>query len=930
MRTAPTAVAILLMASFLATPAARAAGLPDRQPEREHEPQRLTLEELAARVAGSASQAAVGQRFGNGERAAVGPSMPWTALGPRPLAAEYWSSNRPASGRANAIAIDPRDADRAYVATAQGGVWRSENAGLSWTALTDQLPSLASGDVALDPVQPDTVWYGTGEQNFSGDSYYGDGLFRSTDRGATWVKMADRSQVGAYISRVVPRAGAPGTIVVASDLGLVRSTDGGDAWASVSPAPGYATDLVVDPVNRLHLLGAISGRGIYLSLDGGAMWTLQSVSPLPPAFGRVNLGIATDGQRAYASFVSGSGALAAMARSSDGGASWTGLAGVPDYLLTQGWYDNAVAVDPANPDVVVAGGVYPYTGTNAGILRSTNGGASWTNITRGTDGLGVHPDQHRLVYGQDGRLWVANDGGVFVSEDGGDNWKARNDGLETLQFYTVGLHATNPSRMSGGTQDNGTAYYEGSAVWPQLVAGDGGPTGFEWASPNTLYSTYVNLDPLYKWNATSFVGTVTGGWSNSGQPADWANGGFAIDPDAAATVLVGTNRVWRTKNGGATWTEISSNLSGGAALKAITVVRGAPGTIWAGSSNGRAYLTTNDGLLWSSPVAGLPLAGAINDIAVRPGSGLDAILGVDRASGDRVFRLDPVDTTWRSITHDLPAGLRVQSLAVDWRGTNAHVFVGTDHGVYAMLDSTWFLAGSGLPGVAVYDLAIDATAGWLVAATHGRSMWRTAIDGTVPAVAALFPNGGEELALGSTATFTWSASDASGVSGVDLVLEDAANVVSRVVATNVPNTGSRSWLVTPPLSDDVRLRVTARDSWGNVGDDLSDAAFRITGQVGVARAGLPEGVSLTAVGPNPSRGDVRIEWALSLAGEARLSVIDLQGREVASLASGAFAAGRHGAVWDGRAMGAPAPPGVYFVRIEAAGGSDVRRLMLAR
>src|SRR5258708_1460506 len=129
-------------------------------------------------------------------------NLTWNSLGPQPVTAEYWSGNADASGRVSSLAPDPTDLNILYAATSGGGVWKTIDAGVSWVPLTDQLSSLASGALAIDRVNPNFILYGTGEQNYSGDSFYGDGLFSSADAGTTWTKIALKTQVGNYIAKV--------------------------------------------------------------------------------------------------------------------------------------------------------------------------------------------------------------------------------------------------------------------------------------------------------------------------------------------------------------------------------------------------------------------------------------------------------------------------------------------------------------------------------------------------------------------------------------------------------------------------------------------------------------------------------------------------------------------------------------------------------
>src|SRR5207247_7821164 len=153
-----------------------------------------------------------------------GGTLLWQSLGPQPITNEYWSGSANAAGRTSSIALHPSDANVAYIATAGGGVWKTTDGGQSWAPMSDGLSSLASGAVALDPLNANIVLYGTGEQPYNGDGFPGDGLFRSLDGGASWTKIGLKSQVGNYIARV---AISTGTLHSCSDLGYVRSVNDG-------------------------------------------------------------------------------------------------------------------------------------------------------------------------------------------------------------------------------------------------------------------------------------------------------------------------------------------------------------------------------------------------------------------------------------------------------------------------------------------------------------------------------------------------------------------------------------------------------------------------------------------------------------------------------------------------------------------------------
>jgi photosystem II stability/assembly factor-like uncharacterized protein len=692
----------------------------------EREVEQISIDELTRRAAQSPDHAPLGP-----VRGAVGKTaLTWQALGPHPIINEYWSGNADASGRTCSIVVDPRDANVAYAAAAQGGVWKTTDGGTTWTPMTDGLSSLSSGALALDPANADIIYYGTGEQNYSGDCFYGDGLFRSGDGGVTWSKIGTKPQVGSYISRVAVQTGHSNVILVASDRGVVRSADAGTTW-TVTQAGGWCTDLAIQRTGSDTMYAAINASGIYKSVNAGASWTKLGGGLPTTGFARINFALSPNYPRViYASFVSSSSSgLLGMYRSINSGASWTLLSSTPNYLGTQGWYDNVVIVDPIDPRTCYAAGVFPYSPGTKGMIRTTNAGASWTDITRGIDGSQLHPDMHALAFGPDRTLWTGNDGGVWKTRDRGAHWINCNHTLAVTQFYTVALHPMNPNFLLGGTQDNGALAFQGTDSWPEVSAGDGGPCAVEWDSPNIYYTTYIQLDPLYKYDNGSFVDDVTGPWI--GDRASWANSPLVVDPNAPNTILAGTYRAWRTANSGVSWTSLSGDLSGGGYLLGMAVASGASNTIYSSSSSGRVYVTT-DGVTWNPRYTGLPTS-ALPDVVVSPSTWQIAYVCADRTSGGRVYRTTDAGVTWTDVTGDLPSGLRGLALSVDFRTNPVTLYLGTDYGVYSSSDGGVHWTNSSLASVAVYDLGLDLVNNYLVAATHGRGMWRAPIGSAAAA-----------------------------------------------------------------------------------------------------------------------------------------------------------------------------------------------------
>jgi photosystem II stability/assembly factor-like uncharacterized protein len=709
------------------------AGLPVVHETREPPPQRVPIDELNQIAAGHTDRVPPGFAFLPKLRTSA---LTWTFIGPQPVTGEYWSGNANASGRICCVLPHPTDPNVIYVAAAQGGVWKSVNGGGTWTPLTDQLSSLSSGWLAFDPANANVVYYATGEQHYAIDSYYGDGLFKTSDGGGTWTKIASKASVGGFIARVLVDPANSSRLFVASDLGIVRSIDGGTTWSIVwsGGSDAWGNDLVFDPSNSAVLYAAIYGVGVVKSTDGGDHWTvLAGGLPAAGTFQRVNLAIAPSNALVlYVSFVDPNQNLLGMYRTTNGGSSWTKKASTPNYLVGQGFYDNTLAVSPSDPNVCYAGGVFPYSGSDAGIIKTTNGGSSWTDVTIGSDGSQVHPDQHSLAFGPGGVLWVGCDGGVWKTTSGGSTWINCNATLAVTQFYEAAVRPDDPTQMIAGTQDQGTLLTQGSTAWPQLVEGDGGPCGYDPGNPDLAFTTSVFMQNLLRFDQYVFDVDVTGPWAGLGDRASFAMGPLTFDSNRASTMLAGTYRVWRSSNDGNTWSAISPDLTNGGYLRAIAICPGVPGSYYAASSDGVVSFTSDDGASWQRRSTGLPGA-AVLRVVVQPGNSAVAYAISRELGGDRVFKTTNTGMTWSSITGNLPEGMSPHSIAVDFRPEPDQLYVGSEYGLWTSGDGgvTWIQDSSGLPNTTVFDLQMDLAHDLLVAATHGRGMWKATLGTSV-------------------------------------------------------------------------------------------------------------------------------------------------------------------------------------------------------
>lgn len=639
----------------------------------------------------------------------------WTSIGPTNIA-----------GRMLDIAFDPNDPNVLWAGAASGGIWKTTDSGLTWQPADDKLPTLAVSAVVTHNTDSNIIYIGTGEGSFNIDAVLGVGVLKSTDGGVTWNTTGlnwDLSSRLAVNEMVMDPTNA-NVLIAATKDGVYRTADAGITWTqTLNFATGWsdAKDVEIDPVNPNNVYVALGfpwgddNNGIYKSTDNGVTWS-KLTTGLPDTatnVGRTSLTIhAADPSILYAgisgSFAFNGSQLLGVYKTTDGGTTWTQVATSPNFYGSQGWYDNVIAVDPVDPDVVYSGGVSLY--------KSTDGGVSWTNITNG-----IHVDQHAFAFepGAPSTIFAGNDGGMYKSTDGGSTWSDINDGLTTMQFYAMGNDPNDANIAFGGTQDNGTNRYNNSTVWDAVWGGDGGECTVD----------YTNSSVVYAENQLgSHVKSTDGGTSwfsiNSGL---LGNGPWVtpVEMDPSVPVIlyaISDDNLYRTTSGGNFWTLLFDPTE---VLE--TCIKVAPGdnqTIYV-SGFDVLYRSTDNGSNWTDITAGLTPP-SITCLAVHPNDAQTLYVTMSGwTDGEHVFKSSDGGTTWQNVTNDLP-NIPCNTIVIDPALTD-HVYVGTDLGVYVSLDGgiSWKAWNDGLPNVVVDELDIQASARLIRAATHGRGMYES-------------------------------------------------------------------------------------------------------------------------------------------------------------------------------------------------------------
>jgi hypothetical protein len=584
-------------------------------------------------------------------------SNPWTSIGPAPTTGGTFS---PVTGRITTIAIDPNPTsgivgDTVLIGGAQGGIWRSTDAGATWTAVGDQNASLAMGSIAFSNT-PGTVYAGTGEQASIGfDIYYGAGVLKSTDHGQTWTQTCTTPSAtcpfigptgdfagfgfftlgGTRISYISVNPTNPNMILVGAQTqfaegateGVYCTDNGGAAWSQVLSGEMSTFVGFTSGTAAFAALGnpfgssatAANGNGIYQATSIGATCSTVAFSRLTAAtlpaqstIGRIDIGIspnfATD-KTIYASIANAgtfSNTNLGVFVSTDGGTTWNKTL-APDICQQQCWYDNVIKVDPNGGAIAFFAGGAVFSGNAPSwVVRTTNTGGSWSSIIPNALGPGLpHVDNHAMAFVKIGtkvRMYLGNDGGIWRTDDAEATpvvWQNLNQSALTLtQFYpAVSIHPSSPQIAFGGAQDNGSQNYTGSINWADnQTCGDGTGTAIDNTIPSTVYLACNGLNL-----AASVTNGVPGSFAAIGNGIDPTDNSdfvpaLAADPGTANVVYAGTTKVYQSANAGLSFTPLSGDLvsaANGDALTAISVAPSNHHVIYAAADTGQVFVATN-------------------------------------------------------------------------------------------------------------------------------------------------------------------------------------------------------------------------------------------------------------------------------------------------------------------------------------------------
>jgi len=706
-------------------------------------------------------------------------TLQWVPKGPNVLPNNATGYMEHGIGRINCMTFDPTNPSVYYVGVAQGGLWKTGNAGTSWTPLTDQLPITRISDVVVDPNNPSVLYISVCDFEYIGiglrlngrkrNTHYGIGVYKSTNGGNSWSPTGLSFQLtdgdASLIRKILVHPNNSNQLVACGTSGMYVSNNAGASWTKTMDSLFW--DLAEDP-QQPNILYAATGwvknandgnAGIYKSTDFGQSWTLLNTG-IPPTglVQRVKIAVSpSQPNRLYALTVDTLSGLYGIYTSANAGASWQFHPPVSNLLEYdtgsgsggQGNYDLALAVDPLNPGIVYTGGI--------NVWKSTDSAQTFQPVTHWTQfyGPSIHCDIHFVCFQpQTGNFFVCSDGGLFrtlnpVSQSWTDAnngtpwptvWTKLNDGIQVTSFYRLSSSKTTSGRLLAGAQDNGSMVFDGTD-WYTVFGGDG-------------MDNYIFPDMDMTCIASSQYGNF--GVSNDGginynsispnlnsEVAEWTTP-LAASASAPGLLYAGFSNVVMSNDYGNTWQSISSfpsNIPTQNEISALATAPSNPEVIYAGKRvryeyniPGSMYVTTNGGFSWTDVTAGLPDSLYYTSITINDVNIQQACVGMaGMVAGQKVYMTTNNGSSWTNISYNLP-NLPVNALAF-LPGGNV-LLAATDIGIYSLAQgsTSWILSSAGLPNVIASDIEVNTALNKIYVSTFGRGIWEADLSAIVSGV----------------------------------------------------------------------------------------------------------------------------------------------------------------------------------------------------
>jgi photosystem II stability/assembly factor-like uncharacterized protein len=821
----------------------------------------------------------------------VGSNFSWTSIGPTP---GYYFNYGNISSRIVTGAYHPLNPNIIYIGAANGGVWKSTNNGSTWFPLTDNMPSLSMGAIAIDPQNPNIIYAGTGEATYSGVSYYGRGLLKSTDNGNSWIHITQGLPNSTYFSRLRIRPGNSNHLLAAlGNSGLYRSTDAGNSWTQI--ASGRCDDVIFTPSGDTAFAVG-SGVGLIRSVNGGQTFSSFGSTGLPSGT-RTHFDISYSNPSILFAAVYASGPGVRVYKSTDRGISWFQVGESQNFDGGQAWYDLYCLINPINPDIVFVGTI--------DIYRTTNGGTSWQNITNGYSNGNVHVDQHYLVFHPNNPniILSLNDGGIYRSTNNGDTFENLNTNLTLTQFYRIAASPFNPRRILGGTQDNGTQETHSTLNWTAAFGGDGGEVCFYPFSPNIILGETQNGGIRRTTNGGASWVSATSGISTNENVAWIAP--IVNDPSALNTFYTARQRVYKTTTSGSSWFAVSGNVNGTNAVRNLSVSLTDSRIIYA-TSGSQVFRSTDWGANFTNVTSGLPNR-TITSVYVHPDSSNIAFLTFSGFGAGKVYKTTNNGQSWIDISSNLPDS-PVNDLLIIPEDPNKLLFVATDIGIFYTTNGglNWIETDNGLPNTVIMHLDYSPSLQLVRAGTHGRGVYEAYIGSIIPVELISFTLEIDKPSI----LLNWQTS--SELNNLGFEVERKLSNEDWKSVGFVAGKGTTSEKQFYSFADKIPDKFKGTVSYRLKQIDYNGTA-EFSKEKSIEIDFTPKEYCLYQNYPNPFNPVTTISYSLGEPSEVNLQVIDILGRVVERLVLTIQDEGTHSIQWDSKNFGA----GLYFYKLEA-------------
>jgi len=681
------------------------------------------------------------------------------------------------SGRVTCIDVVNSNQDVWWIGAASGGVWKTTNAGASWTPVFDEQPTLNIGSIAIQQTNPNVVWVGTGEGNPRNSINIGEGIYKTMDGGRSWRRMGLEKTRNIHRILIDPTnpdvlyAGVIGNPYgIHAERGVFKTTDGGETWKQIlytNDTSGVG-DMVMDPSNPNKIIVNMwqhrrtpwsfksggRGSGLYITTDGGRNWKkLGKEEGLPGGnLGRCGIAFAqSQPTRVYALVEAEKNGLY---KSDDGGFKWELVTAEAKNVTNRPFYFQDIRVDTKNENRIYS--------IHAMVDVSEDGGKTFRTLL---PYAGIHPDHHAWWISPTDPNFIldGNDGGMGVTRDRGRSWTFP-EGLPLGQFYHVNVDNEIPYNVMGGLQDNGS--WHGPAYtwinggirnyyWHNVGGGDGFDVMADAEDPSWVYSMSQqgHLGRVNWKTGESWYLRPPATQLNQKFRFNW-NAAIAQDPFDPKTIYYASQFLHKSSDKGASWSIISPDLTtnnpeqqnqdenGGLTLDVTgaenynTILAIAPspierGVIWIGTDDGNVQLTRDGGKTWTNfrgKIPGMPAGCWIPQVKASRYNAAEAfVVANDYRRGNFtpfIFRTTDFGKTWTRLVDEKKVRGYALSMIQDPSEPNL-IFVGTEHGLWISLDNggSFQQWKNGYPSVSTYDLAIQEREADLVIGTFGRSLW---------------------------------------------------------------------------------------------------------------------------------------------------------------------------------------------------------------